>query len=150
MFSTPSVVPPSLNFPCQTEAGRAHHEPQEPKLITPDSTIRYAVRQFVYADPVVTETVMAISAVAEQSASDETVTEAIVSAVADHRGTGITDLEPLNNAVDPDALNTLFEDEWANQGGISKRMAFTYAGCEVVISSDGSVQVSDAGQELSA
>jgi hypothetical protein len=107
------------------------------------------MRRFVFGGYAVTKTVMARSAAVEQPDQDETVTEAIVTTVSDYTGTDVTDLEPLNNVVDPDALNLLFAEEWEDQAGTPKRMAFTYAGCEVVISSDGSVQVSDSGPELS-
>ncbi|WP_435177183.1 HalOD1 output domain-containing protein [Halorussus sp. AFM4] len=54
--------------------------------------------------------------------------------------TGDEGLEPLYRAVDPDALDALFEPtaEGVQRDG---RVTFSYAGCTVTVSSDGVVEV---------
>lgn len=90
---------------------------------------------------------MAHSATDARSTQDETVSEAVVYAVAEQIGSDPSGLEPLHSAVDPDALNRLFDRNQFGLGGSPARVTFTYAGCEVVISADGTVQVSQSGGE---
>lgn len=77
---------------------------------------------------------------------DETVSEAVVYAVAEQTGSDPSALVPLHSAVDPDALNRLFDRNQFGLGGSSVQVTFTYAGCEVVISADGTVQVLQSGE----
>lgn len=55
--------------------------------------------------------------------------------VADVRGTAVTDLPPLQESLDVDALVGLVASDF------SGTCRFTYAGCEVVVAGDGSVEV---------
>lgn len=81
---------------------------------------------------------MAHSATVERSAQeDRTVSAAVVSAVAELTGSAPDSIDPLYTVVDPDALDALFE---ADRG----RVAFTYCGCDVDVSADGSVHVSES------
>lgn len=61
---------------------------------------------------------------------------AVIDAVATASGEGRTEIDPLYDAVDPDALDRLF---WPRQNGQRRgdgtRVAFTYADYEVVVSS---------------
>lgn len=92
---------------------------------------------------------MAQSTLVERSAQTEAVSEAVVYAVAERTDTDPKTLEPLHDVVDPDALNALFETDRASSGLTPVRVTFTYCGCEVVISADGTVRVSRTGQETS-
>lgn len=66
----------------------------------------------------------------------ETPSRAIVTAVSSALNCDETELEPLNTAVDPDALNSLFRSTSSvNRGGGS--VSFRYAGCEVVVECEG-------------
>ncbi|SFC52199.1 hypothetical protein SAMN05444422_109214 [Halobiforma haloterrestris] len=77
-----------------------------------------------------------LSASAEPST--ESVSIDIVTAVADARGVDPTELPPLYYAIDPDAIDQLFQSQVQNE---SLRVQFTFAGCNVTISSDGQVTV---------
>jgi len=57
--------------------------------------------------------------------------EAVVYAVADAEGVDPTDLDPLYDTIDPEALDALFA------GGGEGRIAFTYGGHEVEVTADG-------------
>ena len=91
---------------------------------------------------------MAHSASIEESSQGATVSEAVVSAVAELTGTDPLSLDPLYTAVDPDALNALFSD--GSDTDRSNRVEFTYSGCHVVVTPDGDVRVSKADQETVA
>lgn len=61
----------------------------------------------------------------------------VVEAVADHRGVDAAALsEPLYDAVDPEALDALVAHE-----GFWGTVVFRYAGCQVTVGGDGSVDV---------
>lgn len=66
----------------------------------------------------------------------QSVTEQVVAAVAHEKDVTELALEPLYNAIDPDALESLF------QPGAVGRVRFSYAGCDVVVRTDGTVDVS--------
>lgn len=69
---------------------------------------------------------------------------AVVTAVADRTGQEPTELPPLADAVDPDALNALFA---AGDGGTVRRVAFEYCGYTVVVRGDGAVELREADPE---
>ena len=67
---------------------------------------------------------------------------AIVSGVAACTGRGVTDLPPLYDVVDPEALEQVFASppgsrRQPNDG----RFVFTYAGCEVVVEGEDELTV---------
>jgi hypothetical protein len=62
--------------------------------------------------------------------------------VAKELGTDPASLEPLYGAIEPDALDTLFDDDGLGTARSPTRQEFTYTGCEVVIAGDGRVEVS--------
>jgi len=65
---------------------------------------------------------------------------AVVSAVAAHDGVDETDLPPLYDAVDPDALDALLAS--VQRAGPDKAsVTFEYAGHTVVVSDDGTVSI---------
>lgn len=66
--------------------------------------------------------------------------EAVVMAVADAKDVEPTELRPLNDVVDPDALDTLF------QNGTTGELTFEYEGHHVVVTDDGGVFVNGHNQ----
>jgi hypothetical protein len=69
----------------------------------------------------------------------ETVSMAVVAAVAVAEGVSETELQPLYDAgIDPDALNQLFDETRASVQGF---LSFSYLGYVVAVTSDGSVSV---------
>jgi hypothetical protein len=67
----------------------------------------------------------------------DSVTEAIVTAVADAEGTSPLKLQPLATVIDPDALGALVRT------GEDMTAEFTYHGYHVCVSGDGQVTVND-------
>jgi hypothetical protein len=75
--------------------------------------------------------------------ADRSVSEQVVQAVADVSGNSITEIEPLNDAVDADALNNLFStklDGSVREGGY---LAFEYANHLVTVFASGRIEVTD-------
>ncbi|NHN42755.1 hypothetical protein G9C85_14105 [Halorubellus sp. JP-L1] len=72
---------------------------------------------------------------------EDPVSMRVVDRVADVTGTDPLDLEPLYDVVDPDHLDALFErnDGVGDQRGAEVR--FVMEGCDVVVSADGSIDV---------
>ena len=75
-----------------------------------------------------------MAAIATQTDADGELLR-LVNRVADIRGTDITELPPLHDAIDGDVLGDLLGSEFDGE------LTFTYAGCEVVVAGDGSVRV---------
>lgn len=57
----------------------------------------------------------------------------LVSAVAECTGQEETDLEPLYEAIDPDAMEQLYEPRDGRIGANGVQTKFTYAGCDVLV-----------------
>lgn len=75
--------------------------------------------------------------------TDRSVSEQVVQAVAQVSGDSVTEIEPLHNAVDADALNNLFSaklDGSVRQGGY---LAFEYANYLVTVFASGRIEVTD-------
>ncbi|WP_313696265.1 HalOD1 output domain-containing protein [Halorarum halobium] len=73
---------------------------------------------------------------------DESVAEAVVTAVAATLDKDPMTVEPLNSAVDPDALNALFGDRMNGRSrGLDGGVFFKLDGCGVTVHSDGQVVV---------
>lgn len=73
---------------------------------------------------------------------NESVSETVVRAVGEALGKKVTEVEPLNGTVDPDALNALFDvrmngETRSGDGGAFFRLD----GCDVTVYSDGRVVV---------
>ena len=69
------------------------------------------------------------------------ITTAVVETVAAAEGVDPVDLDvPLYSAIDPDALERLFQLETA-EGGIDGRVTFTYVGYDVTVLTTGDVRV---------
>ena len=83
------------------------------------------------------DTTEAYTAAIDQS---ERMVSAIVSGVATCTGRGVTDLPPLYDVVDSEALEQVFTSPLGSRRRSNdERIVFTYAGCEIVI---------DGGDEL--
>lgn len=65
------------------------------------------------------------------------VTERVVQSVASHTDTDPMELPPLNESIDPDVLNGFLSD------GSQASIRFEYAGCDIIVRGDGSVDVTD-------
>jgi hypothetical protein len=63
---------------------------------------------------------------------------AVVQAVAVATDSAVSELEPLGNAVDPDALDGLVDRDC---DGSPVEVSFEYGGTEVVVRSDGTITV---------
>lgn len=63
----------------------------------------------------------------------------VVTAVAEARDVEPTELPPLYDVIDPDALDGIFRSQFGGQSLGEGRITFTLAGCEVVVESDGGV-----------
>lgn len=61
--------------------------------------------------------------------------ERVIHAVADVEDVGPTDLDPLYETIDPEALDTLFKPD------VGGRIEFTYEGHDVVVHADGDAVV---------
>lgn len=75
--------------------------------------------------------------------SREEITIPIVEAVSDARETPIEELPPLTGSIDPDALETLVDDD--RYQGLS--VTFAYAGLRVVVHSGDTVYVGSLHDE---
>jgi hypothetical protein len=69
-------------------------------------------------------------------ANSQTSIHTLLTQVADVLGTEPTDLPPLQNTIDVDSLSKLMN-------GFAGTCHLTYAGCEVIISGDGTIHVSE-------
>lgn len=74
----------------------------------------------------------------------ETVSERVVAAVADATDTSPIDLTPpLFSVVDPEALDALVESIGTAPTDSMGRIEFTYCGCDVTVTGDGRVTITD-------
>jgi hypothetical protein len=80
-----------------------------------------------------------MSLTASQAVEQQTVTEQVVAAVAAEKDVTELTLAPLYDAIDPDALESLF------QAGATGRVRFAYEGYDVTVHTDGEVDVSPRG-----
>lgn len=92
---------------------------------------------------------MTSSTAVEREVENQKVSETIVSAVAELTGSDPVSLEPLYNVVDPDALGMLFNTSGFYPDQSLPRVEFTYCDCDIVVSADRVVQVSQSGQTIS-
>lgn len=68
------------------------------------------------------------------------ISQTVITSVAEARGVDPLELEPLYAAIDPDALNKLFQPSLGAPNS-SLNLQFTFAGCDVEIRGDGEVLV---------
>lgn len=69
------------------------------------------------------------------SAFDDDVSTSVVQQVAERAGVDATELPPLYDSIDPDALDAIFASTTSSTSR-SGRIEFTYAGYRVTVSSD--------------
>ena len=73
---------------------------------------------------------------------DDSPSEAVVTTVAALDGVPPTELAPLYDAVEPDALDALFDHAERQDRPGDQRLCFAYAGYDVTVCGDGTVSVS--------
>lgn len=71
----------------------------------------------------------------------EHLSSAVVHAVADAEGADPLDLTPLYDAVDPDALDSLFASLTGEGAASIDEVSFEYEGYDVTVTADGSVSL---------
>ncbi|WP_232688810.1 HalOD1 output domain-containing protein [Halobacterium zhouii] len=76
--------------------------------------------------------------------ADRTVSEQVVQAVADVADTSVTEIEPLNDAVDADALNNLFSAKFDGSVRRGGYLAFEYANHFVTVFASGRIEVDES------
>lgn len=62
----------------------------------------------------------------------------VINAVAEESNKSVSELEPLYYSIDPDALNSLFENA---SGQTVNQLRFTFSGHQVTVDGDGSVGI---------
>lgn len=67
----------------------------------------------------------------------------VVTAVAEQADVPPTELPPLFDAIDPDALDDLFSHSTDHPLAVPSRVSFRYAGSTVTVFSDGDIKVTD-------
>lgn len=67
----------------------------------------------------------------------ESLSQAVVQAIARVSGDDPVSIDPLYDVIDPDSLNALFDGKRGFGGGASGRVTFDYNGYEVVVQADG-------------
>lgn len=77
----------------------------------------------------------------ELAVDSQPVSQTVVLAVAEATGDDAMELPPLYDTVDPDALNRLFEDRTDSIERLGGSFEFAYAGCDVTVRADGTVDV---------
>lgn len=80
-----------------------------------------------------------------ETGDSETLSTAVITAVAEHEGVDPTELDSrLYEVIDPDALDALFSGQRNDTGSPIARLTFSFNGSEVHVTSDGGVWVSDS------
>lgn len=72
---------------------------------------------------------------------DERVSETVIAAVAAVTDADPLEMDPLYEAIDPDALDRLFRP---SAGSASPHLEFSFAGCRVEVRGEGTVTVTPA------
>lgn len=62
---------------------------------------------------------------------------AVVTTVSELADASTTDIQPLNEAIDADALDTVFGSRYGGRGGIDATVAFAYEGYWIEVSASG-------------
>lgn len=84
-----------------------------------------------------------ISDAVQTNVDDESMSETVVNAVADAKGVDPLDLDPLYDAIDPDALDRLFSTS-PGASASPTELRFEMSGCVVVVREGGTVTVTPA------
>ena len=80
--------------------------------------------------------------VSEKPVPERSTSQRVIEAVAAITGNDPTEVGPLYHVIDPDALDHLFAST-QRSGRTGGRIEFTFAGCDVVVGADGSVEASE-------
>ena len=78
---------------------------------------------------------------------DGSLSSTVITAVAAIRNVEPTDVDPLNEAVDPDALNTIFDNRRGGAERAGATLSIRLNECTVTIHGDGRVVVEAPGEE---
>lgn len=105
------------------------------------------MRRFIFARASDTVLPMAQRIGIDQSAQTSAVSDEVIAAVADATETDPLALEPLYKTVDPEALDELFATDPLGTDRSPDNVTFSYNGCDVTITGDGSVHVSQPDSE---
>lgn len=82
----------------------------------------------------------------EYDVVDGNYSNAVVSAVADEVSVDVTEIsDRLYDEINPDALDSIFSDQYDGTTRAGGRIIFTICGCEVVVRSGGVVTASRIG-----
>lgn len=81
-----------------------------------------------------------------QTNGSERLSEGVVAAVAAAADADPTEMDPLAETIDPEALDALFAPDLAGTARDAGRIEFSFCGYGVVIASEGLVSVLDAGR----
>ncbi len=73
--------------------------------------------------------------------TSDSLTERIVTTVAEADGQSVDELEPLYDVINPDALESLFASRADGSPRPDGEVSFQYAGYWVTVSSDGAVEL---------
>ncbi|WP_227357367.1 HalOD1 output domain-containing protein [Haladaptatus salinisoli] len=71
----------------------------------------------------------------------DSLTERIITTVAEADGQSVDELEPLYNAINTEALESLFASRADGSSRPDGKISFQYAGYWVTVSSDGAVEI---------
>lgn len=83
-----------------------------------------------------------------ETGSEAPTTTAVIEAIAEHEGVDPLDLDqPLYEVVDPDALDAIIDDGGDGGGAADLTVRFSYNGCRVQVSGDGSIEVAPSPVE---
>lgn len=74
-------------------------------------------------------------------ATDRLATEAVISTVSAATGVDVLELPPLYDAIDPDALGSLFSVSSGGSRRFRGSVSFAYAGCLVTVDGRGTIEV---------
>lgn len=78
------------------------------------------------------------------------ISERVIEKVAAVTGTDPLEMEPLYSRVDPDCLESLFDDRTVPESRNQGHVAFPLDGCQVVVEADGTVEVTPFGERADA
>lgn len=73
----------------------------------------------------------------------ESITETVIMTVAEAEGVGPLEIPPLEEAIDADALESLFSDTRGAEGDRDVRVEFSYCGYDIAIESGRGVEILD-------
>lgn len=87
---------------------------------------------------------MAEYVLSPDSSPDGSLSAVIVEAVADREDCSPTEIEPLYDAINPDALNALFFfDSAQSSSRINGEISFEYCGYLINVTSDGRISIDE-------